>query len=136
LSRSILVRPSTISPISGAEELIDLGAGGIGVLDGVVQQRHRDRGVVQLQVGQDGRDFERVGEIRVAGGALLAAVLLHGIDIGLVEQRFVGLRVVGLDPLDELVLTHHWLAALLAAPTYRTVGQTKRRQAGPTPLKL
>ena len=31
----------------GAEQLVDLGAGGGGVLDRVVQQRDRDRGVVE-----------------------------------------------------------------------------------------
>ena len=55
----------------GAEQLVDLGAGRVGVLDGVVQQRHGDRGVVELQVGEDGGDFERMGEVRVARGALL-----------------------------------------------------------------
>ena len=76
----------------GAEHLVDLGAGGRRVLDRVVQQRRRDRRVVELQVGQDGRDFERMGEIRIARGALLLAVRLHGVDIGAVEQRLVGVR--------------------------------------------
>ena len=96
----------------GAEQLVDLGAGRVGVLDGVVQQRHGDGGVVELEVGEDGGDFERMVEVRVARGALLRAVLLHGVDIGLVEQLLVGVRVVGLHPLDELVLTHHRGAAL------------------------
>ena len=34
-------------------------------------------------------------------------MLLHGIDIGLVEQRLVGVGLVALDPLDEFVLPHH-----------------------------
>ena len=91
----------------GAEQLVDLGAGRVGVLDRVVQQRDRDRRLVELQVGEDGGDFERMGEIGVAGGALLVAMLLHGIDIGLVEQRLVDVGLVALDPLDKLVLTHH-----------------------------
>ena len=70
----------------GAEQLVDLGAGGVGVLDGVVQQAHGDGGVVELELGEDGGDFERMGEVGVAGGALLRAMLLHGVDIGLVEQ--------------------------------------------------
>ena len=91
----------------GAEDLVDLGARRRRVLDRVVQQRRRDGGVVELEVGQDRRDFERMGEIRVAGGALLLAMRLHGVDIGAVEQRLVGVRVVAADPLDQIVLPHH-----------------------------
>jgi len=43
----------------------------------------------------------------VAAGALLGAVLLHGVDIGAVEQRLVRLGLVGLDPFDKVVLTQH-----------------------------
>ena len=70
-----------------AEHLVDLGAGGGGILDGVVQQRRGDGGVVELEVGQDRRDFERMREVGVAGRALLLAMRLHGVDIGAVEQR-------------------------------------------------
>ena len=91
----------------GAEHLVDLGAGRRGVLDRVVQQRRRDGGIVELEVGQDGGDFERMGEIRIAGGALLLAMRLHGVDIGAVEQRLVGVRVVAPHALDQIVLPHH-----------------------------
>ena len=43
----------------------------------------------------------------IARGALLLAVRLHGVDIGAVEQRLVGVRVVAADPLDQIVLPHH-----------------------------
>ena len=75
-----------------AEQPVDLGARGVGILDRVVQQRRRDGGVVELEVGEDRGDFERMGEIGVARGALLLAMGLHGIDIGAVEQVLVGLR--------------------------------------------
>ena len=91
----------------GAEQAVDLGAGGRGVLDGVVQQRGGDGGVVELEVGEDRRDFERMGEIRIARGALLLAMRLHGVDIGAVEQRLVGVRIVAAHPLDQVVLPHH-----------------------------
>ncbi len=90
-----------------AEDLIDLGAGRVGVLDRVVQQADRDRRVVELQIGKDGGDFEWVVEERIARGPLLAAVLLHRIDIGAVEQRLVGVRIIGEHLLDQLVLAHH-----------------------------
>src|SRR5262245_58210260 len=35
------------------------------------------------------------------------AMLLHGVNIGLVEEPFVNVRLVALDALDKLVLTHH-----------------------------
>ena len=91
------------------EQLVDLLAGGGGVLDGVVQQRDRDRRLVEMHVGEDRGDFERVREIGIAGSAALVAVLLHGIDVGLVEQRLVDVRLVALHALHKLVLTHHRL---------------------------
>jgi hypothetical protein len=44
----------------GAENLVDLGAGRLGVLDRVVQQGCDVRRVVELQVGEDRCDFERM----------------------------------------------------------------------------
>ena len=73
-----------------AEHLVDFGAGRRGVLDRVVQERRRDGRVIELEVGEDGRHFERMGKIRVAGGAFLLAMRLHGVDIGAVKQRLVG----------------------------------------------
>ena len=89
------------------EERIDLVAGGGRVLDRVVQQRDRDGRLVEMHVGQDGGDLEGVGDVRVAARARLLAVLLHGVDIGLVEQGLVGVRLVFLHALHELVLPHH-----------------------------
>jgi hypothetical protein len=90
-----------------AEQLVDLGPRRLGVLDGIVQQRRHDGGVVQLEVGQDRGDFERMGEVRVARGAHLLAMGLHGVHIGAVQQRLVGLRIVAPYPLHQLVLPHH-----------------------------
>jgi hypothetical protein len=88
----------------GAEQLVDLGPGGGGILDGVVQQRRRDRGIVDLEVGQDGRDFERMGEVKVARRPLLLPMRLHGIDVGAVQQSLVGVRIVAAHLLHQLVL--------------------------------
>ena len=90
-----------------AEHLVDLGAGRGGILDGVVQEGSRDGGVVELQVGQDARHFERMGKVGIARCALLLAVRLHGVHVGAVEQRLAGIRIVTLDPLDQVVLPHH-----------------------------
>ena len=79
-----------------------------------------DGGVVELVLGEDRGDFERMGEIGVAGGALLLAMRLHGIDIGAVEQVLVGMRVVASDAFDELVLPHQ--SALRAAAAAQATG--------------
>lgn len=89
------------------EQIVDLGPRRGRVLDGVVQQGDSDRRLIHVHFGEDGGDFERMREIGVAGSALLVAMLLHGIDIGLVEQRLVDVRLVALDALDKLILTHH-----------------------------
>ncbi len=91
----------------GAEQIVDLLARGRGVLDRVVQQRDRDGRLVEMHVGEDRRHFERVGEIGIPRGALLMAMLLHGVDIGLVQKGFIDVGLVALDALDKLVLTHH-----------------------------
>ena len=92
LQRESLVTPSTSSPISVAEQLVDLLAGDRGVLDHVVQQGGDDGRGVQPVVGEDAGHLDRVGEIGVAGGARLRAVHAHGVDVGAVEQGLVGGR--------------------------------------------
>jgi hypothetical protein len=89
------------------EDVVDLGARRLGILDGVMQQGSYDGGVVELEVGQDRRDLERMGKIGIAGRARLRAMRLHGVDIGAVEQVFVGVGVIRPDPLDQIVLPHH-----------------------------
>ena len=93
-----------------AKDLVDLGAGRLGILNGVVEQSRDDRGVVELQVGQDRSDFERMREIRVAGRPGLLAVGAHRVHVGAVEEILVGLWVVGADPLNQVVLPHHPMA--------------------------
>ncbi len=77
-----------------AEEFVDLGARRRRVLDRIVQQGDGDGRLVEMHVGQDGGDFERMGDIGIAAGALLLPMLLHGIDIGLVQQSFIGIGLV------------------------------------------
>jgi hypothetical protein len=91
----------------GPEHALDLLERGGRVLDRVMQHGCHDRGVVELEIGQEGGDFERMGEERVARGTLLRAVRAHGVDIGPVEQVLVGIRIVAANPVDEFVLPHH-----------------------------
>ena len=111
----------------GSEEAVDLGAGRLGVLDRVVQQRRDDGGVVELEVGQNGRHLERMGKIRVARGAGLRPVCLHRIDIGAVEQILVRIGVIGADPFHQVVLPHHARTRLLRP---RPLSRRRRRQRG------
>ena len=89
------------------EGLVDFGAGSLGILNGVVQKRRDDGGIVELEVGEDRCDLKRVRKIRIAGRPGLCAVRLHGVDVGAVQQVFVGVRVVGPDAFDQIVLPHH-----------------------------
>ena len=91
----------------GAEQPLHIGERGVGVFDDVMQQGGRDRRRVEPHARQDAGDFERMREIGIAGRAFLAAMLLHGVDIGAVQKLFVRRRVVGLDALDKFELAHH-----------------------------
>ena len=89
------------------ELLVDFGFRCGGVFDGVVEQGRHDGGIVEFKVGQDRGDFERMREIGVTRGAGLRAVRLHRVHIRAIEQVLVGVRIVALDPLDQVVLPHH-----------------------------
>ena len=77
-----------------------------------MKQRRRNRGVIELKVGEDRRDFERVRNIRVARGSLLLAMGAHGVDISAVKQILVGVRIVVFDAIDQFILPHQPLARL------------------------
>ncbi len=90
-----------------AERLVHVPPRGLGVLDRVVQHRRDDRRVVDLEIGQNGRDFERMRKIRIAGRALLCPVRLHRKDVGAVQELFIGVRIVAADPFHQFILPHH-----------------------------
>ena len=75
---------------------------GVGrVLDRVVQQRRDQRRLGHADVGEDRGDRERVGDVGVAALAHLAGVPLVGDRVGALEEREVGLRVVGAHGAEE-----------------------------------
>ena len=90
-----------------AEQLLDLLGRRERVLDRVVEDGGGDRLVVELEVGEDARDLDRVAEIGVARGAHLGAVRLHREDVGAVDQPLVRVGIVGPDLLDQLILSQH-----------------------------
>ena len=80
-----------------------------------------------LQVGQDRRDLERMGEDRPRPRRASAAMRVHGVDIGAVEEVLVGVGVVAAHPLDELVLPHHAAALGLCG---RALGRRRETADG------
>ena len=71
------------------------------VLDGVVQQRRRERRRRHAELGEDRRHGERVRDVRVAALAHLALVRMLGDGIRPLDDRQVGLRVVLADGRHE-----------------------------------
>ena len=86
----------------GPERRPQLVEVGLGVLDHVVQQRGRDRLLVEVQLRADQRDAERMVDERLAGAPDLAAVRPLGLVEGAADQLLVDARVVGLDARDQL----------------------------------
>ena len=71
------------------------------VLDRVVEQRGDQRRLGHADVGQDGRHRQRMGDVGVAALAHLGAVELLGGAVGALDQREVGLGVVGADRAEQ-----------------------------------
>ena len=114
----------------GVEVVLDVVQRVAGVLDGVVQQRGHQRGGVHAQLGQDGRHRERVGDVRVAGLAQLAAVLLLGDVVRPLQDAQVGLGVGG--PVGGDQRLQHRLDAGRALPA----GGEPAGQPGPDPAPV
>ena len=66
------------------------------VFDRIVQQAGRDRGRVHLHLRQHFRHFQRMNDVRLAGGALLARVMLHAEFPRFANQRDVFAGTIGL----------------------------------------
>ena len=84
-------------PEVGAQFIQGVG----GVLDRVVQQGTADGLVRHAQLGQDGGDGERVGDVRVAALALLPGVPACRDVISVLDEPDVGLGMGGPDGLDH-----------------------------------
>ena len=90
-----------------AEQSLNLFGRRQRVFERVVEQRGHDRFDVEMKVGQNPRDFDRMAEIGVARGAFLAAMLLHGEDIGAVQQRLIDVGIISAHALDKFILAQH-----------------------------
>ena len=72
------------------------------IFDRIVQQAGSDRHRIHLHFGQDEGNFERMDQIRLAGGAGLAFMMLQGVVVGLLDDREIVLRTVFLHPLHQI----------------------------------
>ena len=113
----------------GAEVVGEVVERDRGVLDRVVQQRGRDRHVVETEVGEHERDTDGVRDVRVAGAAHLVLVGVARDLVRVLDERGVGLRVPpgsGRRAVDEPGLPHRQSTcsvipfALCAARSTRT----------------
>ena len=91
----------------GAEQLLDPLDRRLRVLDDVVEQAGGNRHDVELHVGEQVRDLERVHEVGLAGMAHLSLVLEGGEHIGPPQQLDVGVGVVGPDLFYEVLEPDH-----------------------------
>ena len=90
-----------------AEILANALRGGAGVLKDVVQHARGETGRVQLHARQDQHHFQRVGNERLTGKALLRAVLRGGEIISLREQGEILTRAVGLHLSEDVLELNH-----------------------------
>ncbi len=97
-----------------------------------MQQGGADRLVVHAQLGQDRGDGERVGDVRVAALAGLAAVHLRGHLVGALDQPHVGLRMSPADGLDQ-GLEHRVNAATTLGAEPRQAAPNARAGRRPVP---
>ena len=91
----------------GAEQALHLIDGGQRVFHRVVQQGGDDRVGIELQLGHQARHLYRMAEIGVTTGAFLRAVLLHGVDIGAVQQALIRIRIIGKHAFNKFILAQH-----------------------------
>ena len=94
----------------GAEQLLDALDGGQGVLDDVVEEAGGDGDGVELHVGQEVGDRERVDQVGLARVADLSPVLEGREDVGPPEQLDVGVRAVGPDFFEQILEANHGIS--------------------------
>ncbi len=103
----ILVTPSTTWATSGPNSSWMRSIVRQRVLDDVVEQAGGDGDDVELHVGEEVGDLERVDEVGLAGMADLSLVLEGREDVGPPEQLDVGVRAVGPDLFEEVLEANH-----------------------------
>jgi len=101
-----LVTPSTSCATSAPKSSVS-SSGVARCLDGVVEQAGDDGRFVQLELGEDPSHFERMDQVRFAGLADLALMDLGAIDVRLLDEVEVGVRVILRHPIENVVQSKH-----------------------------
>ncbi len=85
-----------------AEFFANVDDGDRGVFDGVVEKSGGDGDRVHFHFGENEGDFERMNQVRLAGGASLAFMVFQGIVVGFLDDGEIVLRAVLLHPLHQV----------------------------------
>jgi len=88
------VTPSTRCATSAPKRFLDAGEGILGVFDGVMEKRGSEGGGIEAHVREDVRDFEQMGQVRLAGAAELVVVALGGNLVGATDHPGIFGRAV------------------------------------------
>ncbi len=91
----------------GPEQFADPVDGRQRVLDNVVEEAGGDGDGIELEVGQEVGDRQRVYQIGLAGVAYLPLVLEGGEHVGAPEQLDVGVRAVGPNFFQQILEANH-----------------------------
>ena len=83
------------------ELALEIGLGGQGVLEHVVEETRRHRGDVHPEVDEEAGHLQGMGEIRLAGRALLALVGTLGVAVGALDHSQVRARLVFRNLVDQ-----------------------------------
>ena len=109
-----------------AEVFLDRLASRQSVLQHVVQEAGDDAGQIELEIGEDEGDRQRVRQIRLARRSRLALVLLGREDVGLAQEVEVGPLHVGLDFFLDVLEADHGGPSAPSSPA----GGVPRRSRG------
>ena len=97
-----------------AEQAGNIGERGLGILDGIVQQRGAHHIAVHLEIGQNDGNLDGMVNVHLARAALLVAVLLGGKAVGLLNLRKVVLiHIFEAQALQLVVAVRHNLGRQL-----------------------
>ena len=91
----------------GPEDRLDILERHERVFDNVVQQSDADRDGIHLHFGQDVGDFQRMGQVGLAGGADLSLVFFGGKDVSAANQVEVVPRMVLFDLRENVLKANH-----------------------------
>ena len=105
-----------------AEGLANALDGGEGVFDDVVEQPGGDADDVQLHVGEDVGDLERMDQVGLAGMADLSLVLEGRKHVGPAEQLEVRVGAVAPDLFEQVLEANHEIRCLNLERTGRSLG--------------